>query len=49
MVTTLPKTGIDNDGDGPDPLLGITLAAGAASFLLRKKARSASDASTGEE
>jgi len=41
MVTTLPKTGIDNDGDGPDPLLGITLAAGAASFLLRKKLRDA--------
>src|SRR6476661_1007010 len=52
MVTTLPNTGVDGGdaaGDNTDSLLGITLAAGAASFLLRKKARSASDASTGEE
>ena len=52
MVTTLPNTGVDDGDDDSgtaDSLLGITLAAGAASFLLRKKVRGAPDASTGEE
>jgi hypothetical protein len=52
MVTTLPNTGVDDGDDDSgtaDSLLGITLAAGAASFLLRKKARGASEAPTGEE
>jgi hypothetical protein len=40
-VTTLPNTGVGGEQDGHDPVLGITLAAGAASFLLRKKVRGA--------
>jgi hypothetical protein len=38
-VTTLPNTGVGGHEGGPDPLLGITLAAGAASWLLRRKIR----------
>jgi len=49
-VTALPNTGIGGEQDDrSDPLLGITLAAGAAAFLLRKKARGAPDASTNTE
>jgi hypothetical protein len=48
-VTTLPNTGVGGQPDGLDEMLGITFAAGAASFLLRKKVRDATDAPTDPE
>ncbi len=38
-VTALPDTGVGDQNGRPDPLLGITLAAGAASLLAGRKLR----------
>jgi hypothetical protein len=38
-VTTLPNTGVGDQDDGVDSLLGITLAAGAAAWLFRETVR----------
>jgi hypothetical protein len=38
-VTTLPETGRGIDGGGIDPVLGIAIGAGVASFLAGKRLR----------